>query len=144
VNGDVITELDETFFLNLSNPVAGTITDPQGVGTILNDDEFTTGAADPEAAPVVETYVGANFPNPFASETTIPIGLKEAGHVRMRVYDTRGRIVRTLVDESLAAGVRRVRWDGLDGRGIRVSSGFYVVRVEAEGKVLTLPLKVVR
>jgi Ca2+-binding RTX toxin-like protein len=39
VTGDTLVELNETFLLNLSNiSGGGTITDSQGVGTILNDD----------------------------------------------------------------------------------------------------------
>jgi uncharacterized repeat protein (TIGR02543 family) len=39
INGDGIDEQqDETFFINLSNPINATITDNQGIGTIVNDD----------------------------------------------------------------------------------------------------------
>ena len=38
VTGDVAFEIDETFFVNLTNPTASTIGDNQGVGTIVNDD----------------------------------------------------------------------------------------------------------
>jgi hypothetical protein len=39
IKGDKLVEPNETFFVNLSNASAGsTITDPQGVGTITNDD----------------------------------------------------------------------------------------------------------
>jgi len=38
VIGDTAFEPNETFFVNLSNPVNATIGDGQGVGTILNDD----------------------------------------------------------------------------------------------------------
>jgi hypothetical protein len=38
VKGDTNYEADETFYVNLSNPVNATIADGQGVGTILNDD----------------------------------------------------------------------------------------------------------
>lgn len=38
VNGDVIAEPNQTFFVNLSNATNGTITDAQGQGTIQNDD----------------------------------------------------------------------------------------------------------
>lgn len=38
VNGDSIVEPDESFFVNLSDPVNATIDDGQGVGTITNDD----------------------------------------------------------------------------------------------------------
>lgn len=38
VNGDSIVEPDESFFVNLSDPVNATIDDGQGLGTIVNDD----------------------------------------------------------------------------------------------------------
>ncbi|MCM3872258.1 MAG: Ig-like domain repeat protein [Pyrinomonadaceae bacterium] len=38
VNGDISFESNETFLVNLSNPVNAIIRDPQGVGTISNDD----------------------------------------------------------------------------------------------------------
>ena len=38
INGDVGFEPNETFFVNLSNPVNATISDNQGLGTIQNDD----------------------------------------------------------------------------------------------------------
>jgi Calx-beta domain len=38
VNGDVVNETNETFFVNLSNAAGGTIADGQGLGTITNDD----------------------------------------------------------------------------------------------------------
>jgi hypothetical protein len=42
VNGDVLNEADETFFVNLSNPTNATIADGQGAGTIRNDDPTPT------------------------------------------------------------------------------------------------------
>ncbi len=38
ITDEGIPELDETFFLNLSNPVGATVADAQAVGTIVNDD----------------------------------------------------------------------------------------------------------
>ena len=38
INGDVLNEQNETFFVNLSSPIAATIADAQALGTILNDD----------------------------------------------------------------------------------------------------------
>lgn len=47
VSGDTTIETDESFFVNLSNPTNATIADPQGLGTITNDDAVAcgTGAA---------------------------------------------------------------------------------------------------
>lgn len=38
VNGDTLFETNETYFVNLTNPVNATISDNQGLGTITNDD----------------------------------------------------------------------------------------------------------
>lgn len=38
INGDMVPEPDETFFVNLSNAVNATIADNQGIGTILTDE----------------------------------------------------------------------------------------------------------
>ncbi len=57
INGDLVDEQqDETFFINLSNPTNATITDAQGLGTILNDDKPV-----PPAAPS-DLSGGANSP----------------------------------------------------------------------------------
>ena len=38
VNGDLIAEVDETYFVDLSNATNATIGDSRGVGTIIDDD----------------------------------------------------------------------------------------------------------
>jgi hypothetical protein len=51
ITGDTTNEPDETFVVNISNPVNATVSDGQGVGTIVNDDapvlllDDTTGRA---------------------------------------------------------------------------------------------------
>jgi hypothetical protein len=72
-----------------------------------------------------------NFPNPFNPQTTIKFSLPEAQDVRLEVFDIRGRRVRVLVDESLAAGSHSVIWDGRDGHGRAMASGTYFYRVDA-------------
>ena len=48
-----------------------------------------------------EDYLGRNYPNPFNPVTEISFGLKEQGHVLIRIYDAGGRLVRTLVDADM-------------------------------------------
>ena len=38
IRGDIVKELDEFFFVNLTNPLNATIADSQGLGKIINDD----------------------------------------------------------------------------------------------------------
>jgi hypothetical protein len=49
VNGDLMVEANETFFVNLTSPTNATIADNQGLGTINNDDAppFTASMTDP-------------------------------------------------------------------------------------------------
>jgi flagellar hook assembly protein FlgD len=48
---------------------------------------------------------------------------------RSEGFDVRGSPVRTLVDGRREAGVHRMRWDGMDQRGVQVSSGVYFYRL---------------
>jgi subtilisin family serine protease len=44
ISGDLKFEPNETFYVNLSNPINAVFGDPQAIGTILNDDYSPTGA----------------------------------------------------------------------------------------------------
>jgi serine protease AprX len=92
--------------------------------------------------PAVTRLVG-NSPNPFNPRTTISFELAQAGKARLNVFDTRGRLVRRLVDQGMAAGPHSVIWDGLDSSGRAAASGTYFYRLEAPelaqvGKMLLL------
>lgn len=76
-------------------------------------------------------------PNPFRSGTTIGFDLPRPGPVRLRVFDLRGRLVRTLVDESLAAGSYSLPWAGDDRSARPVAPGIYFYRLETPGFTTT-------
>ncbi|HXS08687.1 MAG TPA: FlgD immunoglobulin-like domain containing protein, partial [Candidatus Krumholzibacteria bacterium] len=63
--------------------------------------------------------------------------LPSAGHVRLRVYDARGALVRTLVDGTEPHAAHRVTWDGSGNSGNRVASGVYLLRIESAGATRT-------
>ncbi|MFN2371778.1 MAG: FlgD immunoglobulin-like domain containing protein, partial [Candidatus Krumholzibacteriia bacterium] len=71
------------------------------------------------------TSLAQNFPNPFNPQTFIDFALPQAGRVSLKVYDGRGRLVRTLADGSRPAGPHRVVWDGRDDAGRAAASGVY-------------------
>jgi len=73
----------------------------------------------------VATELLPNVPNPFNPVTDIRFTLARSGHVSIKVYDLRGRLVRTLLDASHAAGPGSVIWDGKDNRGATVAAGVY-------------------
>ena len=79
--------------------------------------------------------LGSNAPNPFNSSTQIAYRLSSPGPVQLVVYNVLGQPVRTLVDESRAAGSYRVEWDARDQRGVLLSSGIYIARLSYPGGV---------
>ena len=72
-----------------------------------------------------------NVPNPFNPVTEISFTIPESGHVRLRVYNVAGQLVRTLVDGRLTADRYDVKWDGTNNGGRKVASGVYFYRIEA-------------
>jgi len=53
----------------------------------------------------------------------------------LTVYDVRGRLVRRLLDAPLGHGDHSVDWDGLDGAGLPVASGCYLLALDVGGRV---------
>ncbi len=78
-----------------------------------------------------------NYPNPFNPNTTIRFNLDESGPVSLKLYDARGRLVRTLVDEQRAAGAQQAIWNGKDDRGHQLASGTYFYRLGTTAGTVT-------
>jgi hypothetical protein len=80
--------------------------------------------------PVGVNSLAQNYPNPFNPQTTIAFSIKERGAVRIDVYNVAGELVKTLLDETRAAGsYTDVRWDGTNGANQPVSSGVYFYKL---------------
>lgn len=98
-----------------------------------------------EAAAVPSAmHLEPNAPNPFNPRTTIRFGLPQPGAARLAVFDLAGRLIRTLVDESLPPGRHEVVWDGRDAAGRDVASGSYLARLVFDGRAETVRMGLVR
>ena len=74
-------------------------------------------------------------PNPFNPRTTVTFAMPADGRAVLRLYDTRGRLARTLAAGPFAAGRHEAPWDGRDDRGRACPSGIYLLRLERDGAV---------
>ncbi len=76
-----------------------------------------------------------NVPNPFNPVTTIQYSIPGGGgHVRLQIFDVRGRLVRRLVDGWQPGGRHLATWQGRDDRGREVPTGIYFYRLTLEDK----------
>ena len=73
-----------------------------------------------------------NYPNPFNPTTTISFMLDKRAKVKLEVFNILGARIATLVNEQKPAGKFSVVWNAS-----RVVSGIYFYRIQANGKVLT-------
>jgi len=83
-------------------------------------------------------------PNPFNPKTDIRLGVPRDSHVRIDIYDLRGRRVIRLLDGPMKAGQHNVPWKGVDGDGRGVASGVYFAHMTIGGEVLTRKMALVR
>ncbi|MCP4291397.1 MAG: T9SS type A sorting domain-containing protein [bacterium] len=75
--------------------------------------------------------LGQNVPNPFNPQTTISFDLVQPAQVFLRVFDSSGRLVKTLINGELQAeGRREINWNGRDTNGRMVSAGVYFYRLD--------------
>lgn len=93
------------------------------------------GEISPEPEPTPEPILPANvalrgnYPNPFNPSTRIAFDLPRDMRVKLAVYDVRGNLVRTLLDETTSAGRNEVLWDGRDSSGRGTASGVYLYQL---------------
>ena len=73
-----------------------------------------------------------NSPNPFTTATTIHFDIPSRSTVRLRVYDMDGNLVTTLADGAYFSGAHQVAWDGTNGSGEQVASGYYYYTLDAQ------------
>ena len=78
--------------------------------------------------PAPGTELGQASPNPFNPRTGIAFVLAADAHVRLTVYDVRGRAVAVPADRAFGAGEHTVLFDGRD-----LPSGVYFYRLQADG-----------
>ncbi|MCD4829310.1 MAG: CapA family protein [Candidatus Cloacimonetes bacterium] len=87
-------------------------------------------------APSVRATLERNRPNPFNPETTFAFSMAQPGRATLKLYNVRGRLVRTLSDESLPVGQHEVLWNGHDNNGRPVATGVYFYRLQINGHTI--------
>lgn len=82
-------------------------------------------------------------PNPARGRVSLSFALPAAGHAQLAVYDTQGRLARTVVDGPLAAGAHTVGWDLRDDGGRALAPGLYLARLATPAGTLVRRLAIV-
>jgi len=103
----------------------------EDIGRAFKDIVIKYGRIAPE-----RTVLLQNYPNPFNPETWIPFNLAKEADVNVRIYDSSGKLVRSLAIGRMDAGIymdkdKAIHWDGKSDAGDIVSSGVYFYTIQA-------------
>ena len=111
----------------------------------LDTGHTATPVPDEETTPAARITRVAARPNPFNPVTTIDWAIGQPGRVSVKVYDTRGLRVRTLLDERTDRTSGQTIFDGQDDRGRGLASGTYLVRVsDGQGRTATTRVSLIK
>ena len=85
------------------------------------------------------TQLNDNYPNPFysATKTIINYDLPKDTWTVLKIYNSLGQEVKTLVNGYQTAGYKTAEWDGKNSFGHSVSSGTYITRLQTNDIIQT-------
>ena len=90
-----------------------------------------------EPAIIYEYALMQNYPNPFNARTEIHFVLPYENFVKLNIYNVRGQLVRTLINNKYNAGYHIIKWDGANNNSKIVASGIYFYRLETDDYIET-------
>ncbi len=94
---------------------------------------------------IPQTYkLYQNFPNPFNPSTNISFQIGTIQNVSLKIYDNQGRLVRTLLENTLHAGKHEISWDGRNDSGLSVSAGTYYYVLKSGNFIQTKKMLLLR
>ncbi|MCD4650917.1 MAG: T9SS type A sorting domain-containing protein [Candidatus Cloacimonetes bacterium] len=84
---------------------------------------------------VVPTQHKINIsPNPFNPDTSLEFTLTQPAYIELSVFNIKGQLVKTLVNQRLQSGVHKINWDGKDNSNHPSASGIYFFKLKYGGK----------
>ena len=103
--------------------------------TVRLTSEFLDNYEDVEQAQKISLM---NYPNPFNPKSTIKFSIPQKGMVELNIYNIKGQLVKTMINESLDAGIHKLDWNGIDNTNKSVVSGVYFYKLNFDDeKILT-------
>lgn len=106
---------------------AGTLGEPLTVVSLLV--QPVSVEVEVETISDLRYQLNQNYPNPFNSQTRISFEIPAAAPVALKIYNSLGQEIKTLVKELMASGYHSVVWNGRDRRSEIVPSSLYYYEI---------------
>jgi hypothetical protein len=79
--------------------------------------------------------IKAKGSNLFSNKLDIEYGIVHSGKVEIKIYNTTGRKIKTLMSAMKKAGYHRISWNGKDSSGKNLVNGIYFITIKSAGKI---------
>lgn len=100
------------------------------IGCVLNGvvlgDTLLTGIEQTNTTLPDKFFLAQNYPNPFNPETVISFAVPKSSFVSLKIYNTLGVEVTTLINEEIKSGNYNYKWNGQN-----FPSGIYYYKIDA-------------
>ena len=139
-----VASVNDTFYLHIIPPGVTdfyfklTAVDNQGNESEPSEElhVYLTGTKNYEQFTINNYKLFQNYPNPFNPSTKIGYRLKERGYVKLYVYDIKGELVKTLVNQYQEAGYYEVEFRGGNSENVPQGGISFVERTQEVGNRL--------
>jgi uncharacterized protein len=124
--GGYFTPDNMSFFVNVQHPNSSNAPPfNKSVTIAVTGFPPLTGVNGQEGLTPKEFKLSQNYPNPFNPSTVIKFSVPKDGNVSIKVYDIKGQLIKTLVNQNIIVGNYSVDFDGTG-----LASGVYLYSIE--------------
>jgi len=99
--------------------------------TLIDGTVRPVGVDEYDGIPTAYALFGAK-PNPFLKQINIGFAIPSTDKVSLKVYNSLGQLVRTLVNDVKQPGYYSVTWDGRDDVGRTLAAGIYFYQITTQ------------
>jgi hypothetical protein len=85
----------------------------------------------------LEEYI-KSYPVPFNSFSSIRFAILDESLVKIKVYNSLGKEIKTLLEEQLSPGEYNIQWEARDRYGSPLPSGIYLISLQTKNVVKTI------
>ncbi len=136
---------DNNLYCDLNVNTTSGSTDPIDVLQGKYDDWLATNITFPHNSNnITNVILRKNYPNPFTRSTTMQYDLTETAYIILKVYNTAGKEIITLVNTKQSPNNYKVKWDGTDHFGKLVIGGVYILKLKTGSYTETRKMLLVR
>jgi hypothetical protein len=85
-------------------------------------------------------FVAENYPNPFNSTTVIKYEIPDLMDINIQIYDVLGHKIYNSKSKNSNPGKYQFIWNGVNEKGLKVSTGIYFLQIQAGNDIHTQKL----